>query len=89
MTRLGITLLTAVGLLLVGATSGQAACCSYGCCDCSCVAFRSEAKAVKLSRALGARGRLQSFTVDASDQKATPGPFKCSVLFESAICTRQ
>jgi hypothetical protein len=89
MTRFGIPLLIAVGLLLVGATSSQAACCSYGCCDCGCVSLKAAAKAAKMSRALGPRGRLQSFTVDASDQKATPGPFKCMGLFETAICTRQ
>lgn len=89
MTRFGIPLLIAVGFLLVGITSGHAACCSFGCCDCSCVGLRSEAKAAKMSRALGPRGRLQSFTIDASDRKVAPEPFKCTVLFEAAICTRQ
>lgn len=89
MARFGIPLLIAVGLLLVSATSGQAACCSYGCCDCGCVALKAEAQAAKMSRALGARSRLQSFTVDASDQKVAPRPFKCTGLFEVAICTRQ
>jgi hypothetical protein len=42
-----------------------------------------------MSRGAGARGRLQSFTVDASDRKASSGPFKCSALFETAICARQ
>jgi hypothetical protein len=89
MKLLGNALLVAAAVLLLGATAGQAACCSFGCCDCSCVGLKSEAKATKLSRALGGRGRLQSFTIDASDQKSAPAAFKCSAEREVAVCTRQ
>jgi hypothetical protein len=89
MRYVGKSLLVAAAFLVFGATAGQAACCSYGCCDCSCVGLKSEAKAAKLSRALGGRGRLQSFTIDASDNKSTPAPFKCSAEREVAVCTRQ
>jgi len=89
MKRSGIALFVSALFLLIAAPSSHAACCSYGCCDCSCVGLKSEAKAAKLSHALGGRGRLQSFTIDASDQKATPAPFKCSAEGEVAVCRRQ
>lgn len=89
MRRFGDAVLVAATFLLLGATASEATCCSYGCCDCSCVGLKSEAKATKLSRALGGRGRLQSFTIDASDQKSTPAPFKCSAQGEVAVCSRQ
>lgn len=89
MTPLKILLLLTALFLLLDSTPGQAACCSYGCCDCSCVALKAEAKAAKLSRALGRRGSLQSYSINASDQKSAPGPIKCSLEAEVAVCRRQ
>jgi hypothetical protein len=72
MTRRNLPVI-AIASPLLGATSARAACCSYGCCDCSCVGLKSKAKASKLWRALGGHGRLQNFTIEASDQKSVPG----------------
>ncbi|MBP1097534.1 hypothetical protein JOE50_008064 [Bradyrhizobium japonicum] len=77
-----------MGLLFLTMVPSYATCCSYGCCDCSCVSLRAEAKAPRLAKAIG-RGTLQSFSINASDQKSVRAAFKCSMQAEVAICVRQ
>jgi hypothetical protein len=89
MTFIKATIAIAGLFFLVATAPGYAACCSYGCCDCSCVGVKAQAKAANLSKALGRHGTLQSFTINASDQKPAPGSFKCSTQAEVAVCNRQ
>lgn len=75
-------------LFFVFMAPSHAACCSYGCCDCGCVALKAKGKAAKLSRAIGRHGILQSYSINASDKKSGSGNFKCSMQAEVAVCKR-
>ncbi|MFY9894413.1 MAG: hypothetical protein WAK63_09800 [Xanthobacteraceae bacterium] len=72
-------------------SSAFAACCYEGCCDCSCVGLKAEKKANRVAAAahrhLG--GNLQSFTIDASDKKASSGSWTCWMQAEVAVCNRK
>jgi hypothetical protein len=61
------------------------ACCSYGCCDCSCVGKKLEKLAPKLDKS--AKGGLQSFTVDASVMEAKKS--SCQMQDKIATCEKQ
>ena len=64
------------------------ACCSYGCCDCSCVGAKLEKIAPKLDKQT--RGGLQSFSVDASvGTPAKKASWKCEMKDKVASCEKQ
>lgn len=70
------------------------ACCSLGCCDCSCVAAKlnksAPAIASSIQRNLGpSAGSVKSFYVDFSDNKSSARTWSCVPQpFGGALCTR-
>jgi len=92
-----IMLASAAAVVPALVNPAQAACCNYGCCDCSCVAFRAEEQAVQIEREIehsliskSGPIRLQSFTIEASDEPLGPSaPFSCAPTQKGAICTRE
>jgi hypothetical protein len=63
------------------------ACCSYGCCDCSCVSVKLQKLAPKLDAA--AKGGLQSFAVDTAAAKGPKATWKCQMQAQVAMCQKQ
>jgi hypothetical protein len=63
------------------------ACCSYGCCDCSCVSAKLQKLAPKLDAR--AKGGLQSFAVDTSASKGRKTSWTCQMQAQVAKCEKQ
>jgi hypothetical protein len=66
-------------------TNSAFACCSYGCCDCSCVSLKMQKLALKLDAQV--KGGLQSFAVDTA--KARKASWKCQMQAQVAMCEKQ
>ena len=72
--------------------SAAEACCSYGCCDCSCVALKLSKRAKALDKQLGATGKggATKITIEVSDNpQISRAPFACQPTSNGAVCTRQ
>jgi hypothetical protein len=83
-----IVLCLAVLVSFLTATEASAACCRYGCCDCSCVvASKMRKLAPKLDKHV--KGGLQSLAVDTAASKGKNASWKCQMQAQVAMCKKQ
>lgn len=67
--------------------TNASACCSYGCCDCSCVSLKLQKLAPRLDSKV--KGSLQSFSVNADASKSQNASWKCQMTAKIAMCEKQ
>lgn len=79
-------------MFLVAGSALAEACCSYGCCDCGCVALKVAKQAKSIEKAmnsnLGSKGSIQSFSVTIADEPRR-GKWSCKPKDDGAICTKK
>ena len=90
------TLLLLGGLMLLTPFKAEAACCSYGCCDCSCTSALAQKKAEVVARQMaevlrrnGLKGSVRSFEIEADASPNVVKPvWSCTPTENGANCVR-
>jgi hypothetical protein len=73
--------------------TARADCCSYGCCDCGCIALKAQKNASyianSMQKKLGRGGSVKSFSIDVGNAQNGRAKWVCTAAPNGANCSRQ